>query len=159
MNAEHPKSLYVVEPGGERFIRWLRETTALAIRLYWDIFIGIPATIITMMLALIGTVVGIMDIARNPAHYGSDLPLIGICLAFIIFQRVRAFCWALLGCSVLWIVLLALVLIPILGQDYEGGTTAAKILLGVADFLPPIIGALYIDHARHRKSPPLGNPP
>ena len=151
MNAEHPKSLYVVEPDGERFSRWLRETTACAIRLYWDIFIELPATMITMMLGLIGTGVGIMDIVRSPAHYRSDLPLIGICLAFLIFRRVRAFCWALLGCSVLWVVLLALVLIPILGEDYEVRTTAAKILLGVADFLPPIIAALYIDHARHRR--------
>ena len=153
MSPQNPHHLYAVEPNGVRFIRWVRETSAVAIRLYWYIFVGIPATLITLLAALAGTVAGTVDLVRRPAQFQTDLPLIGICVAFLVFQRVRAFFWALLGCFAVWVLLLAVVLRPILGKDYAVGTTGAKILLGVADFLPPIIAALYIDNARRQKAP------
>jgi hypothetical protein len=152
MNATNPKLLYSVEPNSERFFRWLRETSATAIRLYWELFISLPVTIFAMLFAVIAIVVGIMDIVQHPSRFWHDLLPIVVFLAFLIFSRVQAFFWALLGCFILWVVLVALLLLPIVGTDYMAVTTTAKILLGVTYFLPPFIAALYIDYARHRKA-------
>ena len=92
-----------------------------------------------------------------PTQFYIDLPLLAFCLSFIAFQRVRAFFWTFVGCSFLWIVLLAIVLLSILGADYKASTAAAKLILSVAYFLPPAIAAFFIDAARHhnRRKPAL----
>jgi hypothetical protein len=152
MNTTNPRLLYSVEPNSERFIRWLRETSATAVRFYWELFISLPVTIIAMLLAVIAIVVGIMDIVQHPSPFWSDLLPIGVSFAFLMFSRVRAFLWALLGCFILWVVLVALLLLPIVGTDYRAVTTTAKIVLGMTYCLPPFLAAIYIDYARHRKA-------
>ena len=154
MTAPSPKSPFTGNFNGAHFVRWLRETTTWAIRLYWDIFVGLPATAITLGFALIATIVGFADIVRNPAHYITDLSVIGFGVAFLISHRFRVFIWSLLGFSVLWVVLLAIVLLPLFGPGYIARSAAARLLLEATDFLPPIIAALYIDYATYRKPSP-----
>jgi hypothetical protein len=151
MNTPNPKILYAVEPNSERFFRWLRETSVYLIQLYWELFFTLPVTILSMMFAVIIIGVGVIDIVNHPSLFSPDLLLIGMSLAFLIFGRVREFVWALLICTFIWVVLVSLLLVPIVGADYKVITITAKIALGVVEFIPPCIAALYIDYARHRK--------
>ena len=143
--------MFAVEPDTARCLRWLEEATAFAVRLYWDLFVSIPVTIFSFMFAGMAVFIGFLDLAQHPQHFWSDVPLIGFSVAFLVFARLRTFVWALLACSVGWVVIVALLLLPFVGPDYLAGTMTAKILLGAVDFLPPLLAALCIDRARHSK--------
>ena len=152
MNSINPRVLYSVDPRSERLARLIREKTATAVRLYWELFVSLPISIISFLVAVITIVVCVVATVQHPDTFLHNLPPIGLALAFLAYRRVREFSWALLGCLVFWILLVALLLLPFVGPDFKVVTTTTKILLGVAYLLPPFIAALYIDHARHRQA-------
>lgn len=122
-----------------------------AIRLYWDLFIAIPVQLLLMGIALLSLVIGILDMIKQPSHALADLILIGVCAAFLLISRLRAFFWAFLVCFVVWLPLEVTLLISLAGKDYKPVSAAENIVLVLLCFLPPLVGAGLIDHARHRK--------
>ena len=134
-----------------RCLRWLEEATAFAVRLYWDLFVSLPIIFFSLSFAGIAIIVALIDVAHHPQHFWSDVPLIGFAIAFLAFARLREFIWTLLACLISWATIVALLLLPFVGPDYLAATLTAKVLLGIIDFLPPLLAALYIDRARHAK--------
>lgn len=152
MDAINPRALYAIEPQAERFSRWIAETTRWAIRLYWDLFVALPTTIIMMGMALICLGVGLMDLIKYPSNACADLLMISVSAAFMLFQRMRAFAWAFMACcTVWWIVLVTALLNPVMGENYKAASPTANIAILLLDLIPPLVAAAFIDRAKHRK--------
>ena len=144
--------LYLVDPESARVMRWLRQAGATAVYLYWELLVCLPVAIFTRIFAAVIFLAAIIDLIHRPSDFARDLPLAAVALAALVIPRAREFLWVLLGCFVVWMVVVVAALLPILGADYKATTTFVKVLLGVVYLLPPGFAAFYVDRVRHRKT-------
>jgi hypothetical protein len=150
MNEHTSQALYLVDPRSERFLCWLRDAVMYVARLYWDLFISLPLTIMSMSLALVASVMSLIDLFQNPSRWLCDVILLSLGIAFLVSSRVRTFFWALVACAFLWIPLIVSVMRGIIDFSHEHTSTPDLILIALFCFLPPIVAALLIERVRHR---------
>jgi hypothetical protein len=145
MPPDTSRKLYAVEPDGQRFMRWLYEFTRRAARVYWDIAVALPVTILSMGLALLFSGVCILDLFQKSRNIPFDLIALAISIPFLGSRRFRVFVWTWFACQVGWLVLLLALILPFTGPDFDAKTNAARTLLAIAYFAPPLFLAIYFE--------------